>query len=162
MFFKLIYGKSADLYIPNEHLAKASDATFVTPRYIEIFADSTVIQAFLGNQISGQLSGATAFVTSIVDTSVQGKALQIVYLENLVGEFIRNELVFDPTGVHFARTNGSLSAVNITDGGNSYTVGQELTVKSQANTSTVGEIRVTAVADGTGVPELVLQVGGSG
>ena len=66
LFFKLIYGKNADLYIPNEHLAKASDATFVTPRYIEIFADSTVIQAFLGNKIEGQLSGATAFVTSIV------------------------------------------------------------------------------------------------
>ncbi len=162
LFFKLIYGKSADLYIPNEHLAKASDATFVTPRYIEIFADSTVIQAFLGNKIEGQLSGATAFVTSIVDTSVQGKALQIVYLESLVGEFIRNELVFDPTGIHFARTNGSLSAVTITDGGNSYSVGQELIVKSQSNTSTVGKIRVTETADGTGVPALVLQVGGSG
>ena len=162
LFFKLIYGKNADLYIPNEHLAKASDATFVTPRYIEIFADSTVIQAFLGNKIEGQLSGATAFVTSIVDTSVQGKAMQIVYLENLIGEFIRNELVFDPTGIHFARTNGSLSAVNITDGGNSYSVGQTLTVQSSSNTSTVGTIRVTDVADGTGVPGITLQVGGSG
>ena len=35
LFFKLIYGKNADLFIPNEHLAKASDATFVTPRYID-------------------------------------------------------------------------------------------------------------------------------
>lgn len=162
LFFKLIYGKNADLFIPNEHLAKASDATFVTPRYIEIFAGEDEIQAFLGNEITGQVSGATAFVTSIVDTSVQGKALQIVYLERLVGEFIRDELVFDPTGVYFARTNGSLSAVTLTDGGNSYSVGQELTVKSKANTSTVGRIRVTGVANGTGVPAIELQIGGSG
>ena len=162
LFFKLIYGKNADLFIPNEHLAKASDATFVTPRYIEIFAGEDEIQAFLGNEITGQVSGATAFVTSIVDTSVQGKALQIVYLERLVGEFIRDELVFDPTGVYFARTNGSLSAVTLTDGGNSYSVGQELTVKSKANTSTVGKIRITGVANGTGVPAIELQIGGSG
>ena len=163
LFFKLVYNKNADLYIPNEHLAKASDALYVTPKYIECYAGGTeILTAMVGQQITGAASGATAHVSSIVKTSIQGTLVDILFVENLVGEFIKNELVWNSAKTHNIRTNGSLSSITLSDGGNTYVTGQEMTVKSSANTSTEGTVRVASVADGTGVPAIVLQEGGSG
>ena len=73
LFFKLVYGKNSDVFIPNEFLLKASDAEFVTPRYLELYTSNTsALQSFLGSEITGETSGATAFVNSIISTNVQG------------------------------------------------------------------------------------------
>ena len=163
LFFKLVYGKNSDVHIPNEFLFKLSDAEFVTPRYIELYtSDEAALAAFLGNEITGETSGATAYVTSIVETNVQGTLLQVLFLENLNGTFIGDELIRDSSNTYRARLNGSLSAITFTDAGNSYSVGEELVVKSTANTSTQGIVRIETVKDGSGIPTLAVQVGGSG
>jgi len=163
LFFKLVYGKNSDIWIPNEHLFKLSDAEFVTPRYIELYtSDGTALAAFLGNDITGETSGATAYVTSIVETNVQGTLLQILFLENLNGNFIGDELIRDSSNTYRVRLNGSLSDVTFTDAGNNYSVGQELVVKSTANTSTQGVVRVKTIKSGSGIPNVTIQVGGSG
>ena len=163
LFFKLVYGKNSDVYIPNEFLFKLSDAEFVTPRYIELYtSNETALAAFLGNKITGETSGATAHVTSIVETNVQGTLLQILFLENLNGSFIGNELIRDSSDTYRVRLNGSLSGITFTDPGNSYSVGEELTVKSTANTSTQGTVRIKTITGGSGIPSIAVQVGGSG
>ncbi len=163
LFFKLVYGKNVDLYIPNEFLLKASDAEYVTPRYLELYTSNTsALQAFLGSEITGETSGATAYVNSIVSSNVQGTLLVIFYLERLNGEFISNELIRESTNTYRLRLNGSLSGITFTDAGNNYSVGDELLVKSLANTSTEGTIRVLTTIEGSGVPNIEKQHGGSG
>ena len=162
LFFKLVYNKSVDVYIPNEHIFKASDAIYFTPRYLETYADEATLKGLLGKYVHGDRSGATAYVSSIVGTEVHGRIIHILYLEDLRGEFIANELVEDETNTYQARLFGSLSGINLTVGGSGYSVGQDITVKSQANTSTEGVMRVTSTANGTGIPALSLFEGGSG
>lgn len=162
LLFKLLYGKNADIYVPNVHILRASDAEYVTPRYIECYEpDNDKLKKFLGKFITGETSGATAYVTSIVGTSVAGTLLSILFLEQLKGEFIRDELfkIDDGTSI---RTYGSLSGMTITDGGNDYSVGDLLDIKSSANTSTDGIVRVLTTKDGTGIPEFTIQSPGSG
>jgi len=162
LFFKLVYNKNVDVYIPNEHIFKASDAIYFTPRYLETYADDATLKGLLGSYVHGDRSGATAYVSSIVGTEVHGRIIHILYLEDLKGEFIANELVEDQTNTYQARLSGSLSGINITVGGSGYSVGQDITVKTQANTSTEGVIRVTSTANGTGVPLISVFEGGSG
>ena len=163
LFFKLVYGKNSDIFVPNEFLLKASDAEFVTPRYLELYTSNiTALQAFLGSEITGETSGATAFVNSIISTNVQGTLLVVFYLDQLDGEFISNELIRESSSTHRLRLNGSLSGISFSDGGNNYSVGQELTVKSTANTSTLGVVRVLTTANGSGVPNISNKQGGSG
>ena len=163
LFFKLVYGKNADIFIPNEFLLKASDAEFVTPRYLEMYTSNTsALQTFLGNEITGETSGATAYVNSIITTNVQGTLLVIMYLDQLSGEFIGNELIIESSGTYRLRLNGSLSGITFSDGGNNYSVGDELIIKSTANTSTEGKVRVLTTANGTGVPNISKKQGGSG
>lgn len=162
LFFKLVYNKHVDVYIPNEHIFKPSDAIYFTPRYVETYANETNLKGLLGNYVHGDRSGATAFVSSIVGTEVHGRIIHILYLEDLKGEFIANELIEDETNTYQARLTGSLSGVNISVGGSGYSIGQDITVKSQSNTSTEGIIRVTSTANGTGIPLLSLHEGGSG
>ena len=162
LFFKLVYNKNINLYIPNEHIMRASDADWVIPRFVECFIpDEDILQTFFGS-VTGETSQATAFVTSIMGTSVGGTLLSVLYMESLNGEFQADELLVNSAGTHKVRLNGSLSGVNIENGGNNYVVGDKLQVKSQANTSTVGTIKVLTTVEGTGIPDIRLQEGGSG
>ena len=161
LLFKLIYGVEANLYVPNIHILRPSDAEYVIPRYVECFVpDEDILKTFLGKTITGETSKSTAFVTSIVGTSVAGTLLTIMFLENLVGEFQSDELITNST--HKVRLNGSLNSLTITAGGNNFTVGDTLDVKSTSNTSTPGKIRVLSVKDGTGIPEFLVSNVGSG
>ena len=164
LLFKLVYGKDADLYIPNVHILRPSDAEFVKPRYVECYIpDEDVLKTFLGRTITGETSKASAYVTSIVGTSVQGTLLTIMFLDNLVGEFQGNELISNgQSGSQKIRLNGSLNNLTIAAGGNNYAVGDTLDVKSTANTSTHGHVRVLSVKDGTGIPNFITTSVGSG
>jgi hypothetical protein len=163
LFFKLVYGTNVDLYIPNEYIFRASDAEYVEPRYIELYdSNETALRAYLGDYITGERSGAKAYVSSIVGTSIAGNLTKILFLEQITGVFVKGELIRDSSSTYRSRLNGSLSGVNITNGGNNYSVGDEILVKSSANTSTEGKIKVTSTVEGTGIPDIKLQVGGSG
>lgn len=162
LFFKLVYNRNVDLYIPNEHIVRASDATYVIPRFVECFIpDEDILKTFFGT-VTGETSGATAYVTSIMGTSVAGTLLSVLFLESLEGEFIADELLINQDATNKVRLNGSLSDISIENGGNNYSVGDLITVKSAANTSTMGKIKVLEVVDGTGVPDFKLQEGGAG
>ena len=163
LFFKLVYGVNADLYIPNEYIFRASDAEYVEPRYIELYdSNEDALRAYLGDYITGETSGAKAYVQSIVGTSIAGNLTKILFLEAITGVFIKGELIRDSSSTYRSRLNGSLSGVTITNGGNNYSIGDQILVKSSANTSTEAKIKVTSTVEGTGIPDIQLQVGGSG
>ena len=177
LFFKLIYGKNASVYLPSEHIFKASDAIYVEPRYVELFTtNDAVLKSFMGNQITGSKSGATAFVGSVVEmrgrnptkqsfttsayNNLGSTLLHVLYLENLEGEFVANEIVTD--GTYEARLNGSLSNVSVIFSGPNFSVGEEVEVLSAAGSAIPGVMRVTSVRSASGVPDFKLLEGGSG
>ena len=112
LFFRLVYGVNSDLYLPSEHIFKASDAKFIEPRYIECHeGNSSTLQGLLGSQVEGSKSGATAFVSAIVETRgrnhrkqeyivedgtareyIGSGIIHVLFLSQMVGEFVDNEI----------------------------------------------------------------------
>ena len=65
LFFQLIYGEQADVYLPKTDILRISDGTWTKPLYIEV-SDSPINNSFINQQIQGVRSGATAFVERFV------------------------------------------------------------------------------------------------
>lgn len=180
LFFRLVYGVNSDLYLPSEHIFKASDAKFIEPRYIECHeGDTSTLQGLLGSQVEGSKSGATAFVSAIVETRgrnhrkqefvvedgtareyIGSGIIHVLFLSQMVGEFVDNEIVTN--GTQSIRTNGSLSGLSIVYSGPDYELGQELIVEQQNGTAIPGRARVTSLREASGVPRYTLHTKGSG
>ena len=180
LFFRLVYGVNSDLYLPSEHIFKASDAVYIEPRYIECHeSDTTVLQGLLGSEVTGSKSGATAFVSAIVETRGRNHGKQkyvipggttreligsgiihVLFLSQMVGEFVDNELVSN--GTQSIRTNGSLNDLTFIYSGANYELGQEVVVEQLNGTAIPGLARVTELRNASGVPQYTLETKGSG
>lgn len=180
LFFRLVYGVNSDLYLPSEHIFKASDAKFVEPRYIECHeGNSSTLQGLLGSEVTGSKSGATAFVSAIVETRgrnhrkqeyvveegtsrefIGSVIIHVLFLSQMVGEFVDNEVITN--GTQSIRTNGSLSGLSVIYSGPDYELGQELIVEQLNGTAIPGRARVTSLRQASGVPSYTLENRGSG
>jgi len=150
LFFRLIYGIKADVYYPGDDLFRLSDAEWFTPRYIEIFPSSTERAITLvGKQVVGVDSSATAFVERYVKKKVKDNAVHLLYVSNVkgafgVGERIKYQELFDDSPIVI----GSLTAANIVDGSEGFSVGDLVDVSGRLGDKALG--RVTAVVRGNG------------
>mgnify|MGYP003346658369 CR=1 FL=1 len=61
LLFKLIYDEDIQIYLPGRDILKASDGTWVEPRYLEL-SNNGDLQSFIGKPIVGVSSGTTAVV----------------------------------------------------------------------------------------------------
>lgn len=177
LFFKLVYNKNVELYLPGEHIFSTSAAEYVRPRYVEVYeASSIILESFLGKKITGGRSGATAYVSAIVETRGRNPDRQdyvvrsderhdagiihVLFLEDLVGDFERDELVGND--LYSVRTNGSLSDLSFSFSGPNFEVGQQLTVEQQNGEAVPGVVEVTSLRNASGIPDFTLNTGGSG
>lgn len=180
LFFRLLYGVNSDLYLPPEHIFKASDAKFVEPRYIETYCETnSTLQGLLGSNIEGSKSGATAHVAAIVETRGRNHNKQkfvvetgttrellgpgiihVLFLADLTGEFVDNELVTN--GTDRVRTNGSLNDLSFVYSGPDYSLGQEVIIEQLNGDAIPGRALVTGLKQASGVPRYQLKSKGSG
>jgi len=65
LFFKLVYGTSAEVRYPAEKIFRLSDGVYEKPEYLEIGYSIYNID-YVGKQVVGQLSGAKAFVEKYI------------------------------------------------------------------------------------------------
>ena len=152
LLLKLVHGVDSSIYVPGQHLMTTSDADFYEPKYIEVtlpYDNDSAFSDFQGKDITGTITGSTATVDSVLKTTASGKQTYIMFLNNVVGTFKREELVGYVGGTLEPKITGSLSDITLTDKGTGLSVGDELTVTSSKYGSQ-GLIRVTGLTDGTG------------
>lgn len=160
LFFKLIYGTKIEIYSPGEDILKPSDGTWVLPTYLELSRTSRTLQ-YIGKEITGSLSSATAFVEYIITRNINGKLIDIAFLSNVKGNFRVGEIVLDdPNTTDAPKIIGSLSGVNITAGGELFSVGEIVNVVSARGVE--GQALVTAVESVTGLVRFRIIDGGWG
>lgn len=160
LFFKLVYGTKVEIYYPGEDLFKASDGTWVLPVYLEL-SKSTRTLNFPGKQITGSISGATALVEYIITRNINGKLIDIAFLSSVKGTFQTGEQVRDSDSIVDApKVIGSLSGLNVTAGGELFTIGEIVDVIS--NRGVEGKALVTAVESVTGLVRFSIINGGWG
>lgn len=160
LLMKLLFAEDVDVYYPGQDILKPSDSNWFTPRYIELdYSERT--KSFVGNQIRGALSGATAFVESLVTKRINGRIIDVLYLTNLRGSFEFGEFVTDDLSLQDAPTIiGSLTEVQLLNGGRGNKIGDIVEIESEFGLQAKG--RITGISAETGRVDFELIDGGHG
>jgi hypothetical protein len=142
LFFRLVYGLPAEVYYPGEDLFRLSDGKWVKPKYLEITPTENNV-AFIGQLVTGLETGATAFADRLVKRNINGKFVDILFVENIIGNFTIGERLVCPVlnkGMNLPKIIGSLSGVTITSGGSNFQLGNILDIESASGTSGKGTV----------------------
>jgi len=162
LFFRLVYGESAEVYYPGEDVMRLSGAEWYRPYYLEITNSDKTIN-LVGKQIVGTVSGATAFVEKYIKRRIKGGFVYVLYVSNDSGRFVNNEfLKIDGTTTTYdlPKVVGSLSSVTVTAGSRLFSVGDVVSFTSTNGDE--GLARVSAVSNATGVVDFIFIDGGYG
>jgi len=160
LLIRMLFNEEASVYYPGDDILRASHSKYKIPKYIEV-TQSARSAGFVENQITGSQTGATAFVEGLVKKRVQGRIIDILYISNIKGSFRTDELVSDDGLLANApKIIGSLSSMNVTNGGRNNAVGDLFNVLD--DTGKQGKVRVTGIEDATGRVDFELVDGGTG
>lgn len=160
LFFRLVYGASADVYYPGDDLFKLSAGEWFEPIYLEMTRTDKNPE-FIGKTITGTLSGATAFVDRLIRRNKSGKYIDVFYISNVEGNFQTGEVVkFDADLDGNPKIIGSMNFANVTSGGGGFTVGE--IIQFYSNNGGQGKAVVNSIANVTGVVDFSISDGGFG
>lgn len=161
LLFRLIYDEDIEIYLPSRDMLRASDGKWIEPRYIEV-SYSANLASLVGKQIIGSYSNTTAIVENYVKESFDSKKVYILYISNIlpkggsfdVGEKIRN-IEENNDFIGSSSVLGSLSVLDITNGGQGFEVGDILKIVHTSNGNIVSEgieglVRVKTLSKGYG------------
>jgi hypothetical protein len=164
LLFRILFDDEASVAYPSNDVLTASSADYARPRYIEVRAPVlTNLISLSGKEITGATSNAKAFVEDIATKLINNIKVHVLYLSNLRGEFVRNEVIApSDTGIQdeMPIVVGSLSDVDITLGGKDKAIGDIFNIEASSGKS--GKVRVAEVADATGLIDFKLANGGFG
>lgn len=161
LFFKLLYGVDVDVYVPGTDLFKLSDGDYVQPTYLEITRETRNID-FVGKQIIGVNSEATAFVEKLIRRRIKTKYIDVFYLSKLSGDFQTGEQI----NISGQRIDGapfvigSGSTLEILTSGRGYSTNTVVTFSSDNGAQ--GKAKVSGVEQITGIVNFELIDGGFG
>jgi len=160
LFFKLIYGVSANIYYPADDLFKLSDGRWVIPTYVEV-TPSIRNKGFVGKLVTGLDSLAQAFVESYNRIRIRGKYIEVFYLSDLTGTFKAGEpLKIDVLYDDGPKVVGSLSSFEVITGGAGFFVGERVGTISDNGQFATGIVR--EISDIVGAANVELVEGGYG
>jgi hypothetical protein len=163
LFFKSIFGVSADVYYPGRDILKTSSGEWIEPLYIEVATDDN-IKAFEGKQIIGLNSGATAFVDKYIRKKSSDSPLysEVFYISDLRGDFITGEKIKSTIDNKIGPVIiGSMNSIVISTGSSEYKIGDIVNVYSN-NNGRDGKARVKDIQSVSGKISLKLENGGWG
>jgi len=178
LLFKLIYNQDIDVYLPGNDILRASDGTWVEPKYLEVTQTDNV-NSFVGRTIQGVSSGTTAVVESYIKEAFNRDIINTIYISNVLprgGDFVVGEKIVLPSDVGNTsaviaapKVLGSLYNLEITNGGQDFKIGD--VIKIAHNDISNGDIisygvdgllRVTALSRGFGSLTFDIKKGGFG
>ena len=167
LFFKLVYGTSAEVRYPADNILRVSDGIWERPEYLEV-THSRYNVDYVGKQIVGAISGAKAFVEKFIRRRTSVGYVDILYISGRQGEFNNGELiglnvnnnpVYDRA--KRAKLIGSVKRVILQDRSREFRVGDIVTFEGTMNGSG-GIARVESVSEATGIVDFIFIDGGYG
>lgn len=161
LLFRLLFDDDIEIYNPGTDILRASDGVWRIPNYIEV-AHNRRASTYINKIVTGSKSNATAYVESVHTKIINQRLIDVLTISRLQGNFLFGELITDDGNLFEAsEVIGSLTAINITDGGANNNIGDVFEVYSSTN-GKYGKAKVVAVEDGTGRVNFRLLDGGSG
>lgn len=162
LLIQILYNEQSSVYLPGDDVFKASDGDWVIPQYLELTVTSRT-RSYLNKEIIGERSGARAFAESLVQRRIAGKYIDVLYISNVSGRFVIGENIVEVSNTrntNAPQTVGSLSTIDILDGGQDLAVGDLLSISSSSGKQ--GVARVTEISSETGIVRFRLENGGFG
>lgn len=160
LLFKLLYNDDIQVYDPSVDLLRVSDGQWIIPVYLECARSDRAV-TFIGQQITGARTGATAFVENVVRKNIQGKFVDVIYISKISGSFETGEYITNNNSLEGAPyITGSLNIIEITEGGSNNSIGDVFNVTGDGGILGTAVVRGTAA--GTGKVEFELEDGGWG
>jgi hypothetical protein len=161
LFFRLVYGIPAEVYTPSNDVFRLSDATYAVPQYLEITKTPKNIE-FVGKQITGTNSRATAFVERLIRKKINKQTIDVFMISNLKKDFqIHEALIIDSNIDNSPRVIGSLSRFEVVAGGTQFKTGDIVEIDSTIS-GAQAKGRVVETEDITGLVDFALIDGGWG
>jgi hypothetical protein len=165
LLFKLIYDQEVDIYLPGNDLMKASDGTWVEPKYLEV-TNIPGLQNYVGQTVVGASSNTTAVIESYITQPINQNIVATLYFSNMMpkgGSFFKDEKIViqgqlsNAAAVTAAPTViGSLNTLKIINGGQSFNIGDVIKIAHYNSNNSVishgtdGLLRVTGLSRGQG------------
>lgn len=173
LFFKEVFGKPAEVYFPADDMFRTSAGEWVEPIYLEVSYEDN-LQEFIGFQIVGLNSRATAFVDKYIRKKIKGRYIEILYITNVKGNFQTGERISTTSLTELSTTSdvnhpqeiigptiiGSLTTLDIISGGENYSIGDIVDIYSDNGVQ--AKARVASVANTIGTVKFTLNDGGWG
>lgn len=162
LVFREVWGLSdVDIYFPGKDIIRASDGEWYVPVYLEVSL-SEKTKTFVGKQITGSASSATAFVEGVGRRSVKGKHFDVLFLTNRKGDFLLDDIItVDGNLAECPVVIGSLTNIQIESSGRDFNVGDVVDVVS-ARLGKQAKARIDTITDSTGKVTFTLVDGGTG
>jgi hypothetical protein len=165
LLFKLLYNEDIEIYLPGRDILRASDGTWIEPRYLEV-TNNTNLANFVGKVVVGVSSGTSAVVENFVKESYNNDIINIIYITNVLprgGNFEIGEKILLPENlgksefVSAAPTVlGSLDSINVINGGQGFNIGDIIKIANKNSNNEVvsfgvdGVLKITELSRGFG------------
>jgi hypothetical protein len=160
LLFRLVFGEDIEVYDPSIDIIKPSDGIWKIPRYIEC-SKTDRAASFLGQQVTGSISGAKAFVENVIRKRVNGRFIDVLYLSDIKGDFQTGEYVTDNNNLSGSPyIVGSLNTITVTQGGAYNAIGDVMDITSGSGVGGQGLVR--KVIDASGKVSFTVIDGGYG
>lgn len=161
LFFRAVFGKPAEVYYPGEDIFRLSDGKWVKPKYLEVTPSDYNIQ-FVGKQVQGVNTGATAFVERYIRRKVKKKYINVLYISAINGEFETGELLtlYGQSLKGIPTIIGSLTTLQVIAGSEDFKIGDIVSLTS--NGGLQGKARVSSISDIIGIVDFNLIESGWG
>lgn len=163
LLFNLLFSEQIEIYLPGEDVLRASDGEWESLSYLELEPKARTIQ-FLGKRVFGLTSGASGIAQKLVRRNLNGKVIDILYISDVEGSFVFNELVRDDDVEEGTpKTIGSLTRILVDrdNRGSGFTIGQQVDITSTRKGKQARGI-VSGIGLFTGKNDYALADGGFG
>jgi hypothetical protein len=162
LLFKVVFDTPAEVYLPGDDLFKLSSGDFYQQKYLEVIPSPYNI-LYVGKEIIGLQSGATAFIEKLSRKKIKGTYVEVFTISALNGHFITNEYIRTLTQSSITNNPkiiGSLTNVDILSASQNFEVGDTVLIESSQGAGAKG--RVSGIAEVTGQVDFQLVDGGFG
>ena len=132
LLFKVVFDTPAEVYLPGNDILKFSSGNFYEQIYLEVIPSPYNI-VYVGKEIIGLQSGATAFIEKLTRKKIKGTYVEVFTVSALRGHFITGEFIKTVNQlsiVNNPKIIGSLTNVDILSASYNFAVGDIVNIES--------------------------------
>ena len=165
LFFRMLFGLTSETIYPRENMLRISDGKWTTNKILRAIATVGDTTQLIGRTITGQTSGATAFVEAVSKFQIGANEItEFTLAEDTItgtfttGEEVRGTSSSDATSFIKATTSGIPGTLSITNDG-ILSAENDNVIVTGGGTGTI--IQVNAIGNG-GITEFIIDDAGTG